>query len=418
MRVLLSVPLLLLGSLVCPNKPLFAEQLRSPLNRNWLISEPLEEVWGNTIKIVQNSDAVVGAADSASHLISMTVPISDVEVPRYLLDAREMPRQPQMAHILIWVQAATQGQTHLFIRAAFEIGGIFGHSNGRLEEELFRALSSGEGWRKSEFFETAIPSSSQEAWRQTLEVVSASGAIVNCAEPDLGLLTFSVDIPSDALGRFAEQGSGYHAGSGHMSVWVREDGALTRLRINPLFIEVGHSSPPALRSKGTLEAELAEAVSGRLAGQESTFSLGSRYRRDRDLWWVLFGIPSPDADTLSSDGLLRVLPASRQKVWEAALTVLTQFAVIAECDWATGQITFVAAHPSDLGSKFSVHPMSILLQDSELGIKAYATAAAAREPQQELDQEKREILVKIANQLFIKEKLRWLLKDQKASPDG
>jgi hypothetical protein len=387
--------------------------LTRPLNRDRILPAPIEQVWEKTLRLVVQSDAIVNTIDPASRLISVTIPLKAEEGKRYLLDGKELPQRPQMAHIVIWARTVEQAKTRVFVRAGIGSAGIFLRSNGALEDEVFVALETGQAWRGAKPAELIVRHQPERVWRGALSVIQNSGFTLNSADAGTRLLTCTVGIPSDAVKQFAAQEvKGYYAAVAHVTLRIETTEAGARLTARSLMLEPGVYSPPALVSNGVLEARLLGDIERSLAGAETALKIKSDYKRNKDFWWTLFNAPPLSPDAIKTAGAKQQLPTSLDEAWAAALHLITQFAVINRCDRQAGIIEYIAAHPIKGESKYSVHQMAALLEANEFGVDVYVSGEGGTDSKDELAVERSELIEKIATQLFLKEKLKWLQKTQ------
>jgi len=390
-----------------------AQELSHPLTRNRVLSGAIEQVWSNTLRLVAQSDAIVNAVDPASHLISMTIPVKVEEANRYILEGKDLPPRPQMAHLVIWARSVDQTKTRVFVRAAIGSAGIFLHSSSALEDEIFEALESGKAWRANKPVELAFAHPPERVWRGALNVISSSSLTISAANAEARVLTCTINIPSDAVKQFtAQKVTGYHPADAHLTLWLEPAGTGTRLMTHVLLLEAGMYAPPAIVSNGALEGQLLKTIERSLAGEAMALKVGTTYKRNQDFWWTLFSAPLPATENIKANGAKQQLPTSLDEAWTAALILVTQFAIINRCDRQAGIIGYIAAHPSKGEAKYSVHQMVILLEATNFGVDVYASGEGATDLKDELAVEKLELIEKIATQLFIKEKLKWLLKAQ------
>lgn len=390
-----------------------AQELPRPLVRDRILNGTVEEVWERILRLVAQSDAIVNTVDPASHLLSLTIPMTVEDIKRCLLEAKDLPPQPLMTHIVMWARPAGQTTTRMFIRAAAGGGGIFVHSGGALEEDLFAAIESGKAWRITKVTEKMFAHSQEQVWQKTLNVIKGSGFTLSCANALTGVLTCTVDISSDVLNQFVTQKlKGHHPGIAHLTMWLSRAEVGTRVAIHSLILESENYAPPALSSTGRLEGYVLEMIAKGLSDGAAVLKIGTGYRHKNVFWWTLFNTTQQNRTTIKETGLRQPMPASLDDAWKAVITVISQFAVIMHCDRQAGLITYIAAHANQLESKFSIHPMAMLLEATNSGVDVYVSAEGATETKDELAFEKQDLIDKIATQLFIREKLKWLLKSE------
>jgi len=386
-----------------------AQELSRPVARDRILAIPVEQAWNRMLWLTVQSDAIVNTVDSATRLISFTIPIRTEEVSRYSLEWESLPKQPQIGQILMWARPVAQTKTRLFVRAVIGSTGIPIHSNGTLEDNVFEAIESGNPWRVTKPAEMTFDYPPERVWRGVLGVIRDSNLTLNAADAEARLLTCTIDIASDTVKHFTEA-KGYHPAVAHMTLWFEPHEAGTRIKARTLLVEAGAHAPPPLPSNGTLETQIYATFTRRLAGESAILKLGTKYLGDKDFWWVLFKSQTLEADSIKQTGLKRQLPTSLDEAWTATLALISQFAVISHCDHQARLIVYVAAHPIKSAGKLSVHQMAVLLEATEFGVNTYASAKDAVDTPDELAAEESELIEKIATQLFLKEKLKRLFK--------
>lgn len=376
------------------------------------------EAWSRAINLVKASPAVVNTIDQRSLLLSFSMQLSEGDVRKYLLEGPEVERQPHMVHITIWVSAAGEG-SRVFVRAAPGAAGFFSHSNGMIEREIFAAIMKGSAWRTAAAGakprRLAHPPS--HAWRAIVDTLtSADRLVVNAADEQAGVAAFSLAIPSSAFSKYSPAATKtYYPGAASLSLWIRADGDSTVAETRVLLHYLGSLSPAALPSSGKLEEDLLAAVDQRARGETAEFSPGSDYKGNREFFTVLFRDPPLTAAEIERDAFRQELPVPQESAWTAVLRVLTQTSVIKKCDQAAGLLWIVAAHPSEAKARFSVHELALRLSPSQFGTTLSIAAPDAVDPPRELETERKVIAEKIGMELFLKERLKWLLTKREGS---
>ena len=402
---------LTLGWFVVAWTPAASQDSPRRLERGRKMTLSADEAWRRAVRVAADAPGIVNTVDPESRLLSFTMPLSAADVKSMALEGKEIEKQPQMLHVTIWIPRPS-AETTVFVRAAPGSVGFFSHSNGLIESQILDAIQNGAPWRSlgagERVKELAQPL--ERAWEAANALLKSSTRIVvNEANRQIGVLTCSMAIPSSAFKTYAPATQGYYPGRVHITFWLDRAGQVTRIRMRALMLESGSVSPTALASSGLLENTLFDAIEKRLGGEDVALTIASDYKEKPGFWAALFGGEPSVFEEIEKTGLKQELPAPAERVWTAAIKVLSQSSVINKCDWQAKTLSFVAAHPSDSQAKYSAHPMSVRLAPSEFGTMLYVSSGEAVDTPKELSSERKVIAERIATELFLKDKLKWLL---------
>jgi hypothetical protein len=314
-----------------------------------------------------------------------------------------------MAHVTVWARPEDAG-TRVFVRATIGRAGVFAHSSGLLERQILDAIQLRTPWRKSE--RDTVKDFSQPAddvWTAARDALRDSeSVIVNAEDARARVITCSFSIPSNTFRQYTSaRVDDYVPGAAHLTVWVEPTAKGARIRARALMHEFDSLAPTALASSGKLEAAVVAATTTRLDGENASVAGASTYRGKPDFLAALFQ-PPRTAD--AQDVWKQELPASAERVWIAALKVVTQSSIVVQSDRATGLVRFITAHASDAPAKYSVHQVELRMLSSQLGTTLTVTGNAD-EPSQEMVADRRLVVERIAAELFVKERLGWLVQD-------
>jgi hypothetical protein len=224
------------------------------------------------------------------------------------------------------------------------------------------------------------------------------------------MLTVSLMIPSAELGGFV---SGltkhYYPGASHVTLWFEPSGTGTRIRTRTLVVESGSLSPVPLASNGQLERALLHAIEAKVGGSADVpVAVGSGYRGKLEFWNVLFGIDAPPKSVEEPFRLIRELPVSLDRAWEAALQVISQSQVVIRVERKAGDIDFLAAHSTQTGTRYAVHAVAVELASVGSGTRMSLSIPNAQETAEESTGELKLIADRIGTELFLKDRVTWL----------
>lgn len=383
----------------------YPQGLAQALVRDRVLQLPKDKVWTQIKSIALQRDDIINAFDERAGVVSLTLGLKAGEARKSVIEAAEMSDAAQMAHVLIWATANSSDKTRVFVRAAVGSEGIFLHSNGSLEREIFQAIESGQPWRSANPIRIALNGSIDDAWGRLLRNLSTSGFVINLEQEDAKLLTCSLPVSSDVIpGLVKEKLSGLHPAMAHFTLVLSDSGHGSELTVRSLLIETGRFAAPPLSSSGRIEEGFASMLRG-----EEVKALPPPALPIRTFWWTLFDGKTPSLDDSRLKGLRVELPESLDRVWAAALEVVVQFAVLIRCDRQSGVIDYLAVHPARGTQGFSFHHLAITMQTFDFGTNLYIYPGANSDSANDLALEKQVLGEKIATQLFIKERLSWLM---------
>jgi hypothetical protein len=382
-----------------------------------MVNTDVETEWENCIDIVRSAPVIVNTIDSASHLVTFTMPLSAAEVRDAVLEAQDIEKQPLTVHVTIWI-ARVGNRTRLYVRAAPNGGGFFAHSNGQIELHILDAIEKGGKWMPSNqepSSQTTLDAPPRQAEEAAVGVVRASKQLqLNASGSDPAVVTLSLIIPTGDLNKFVpKQANRYYPGAAHVTLWFVPSGSGTVLRTRTLILESGSLSPVPLMSNGELESVIVNAVRERLKGRaNATVTIGSNYRGKLDFWNVLFDLEAPSKSAESVPSLTRDLPVPVEQAWTASLQTLTQTNVIVGADRGAGTLEFIAAHTSEIGTKYSVHRVNITVSATDLGTRMSISIPRAEETKDESENDLKLFSDCIGTELFLKDRLKWLTEEK------
>jgi hypothetical protein len=122
-----------------------AQESPYQLSRSRVVNLDVETAWKNCIAMVRSAPVIVNTLDSASHLLTFTMPLGAADARDLVLDSKDLEKQPLTLHVTIWITAAEQ-RTRLYVRAAPNGGGFFAHSNGQIELHILDAIEKRGAW--------------------------------------------------------------------------------------------------------------------------------------------------------------------------------------------------------------------------------------------------------------------------------
>ncbi len=423
----LSLPLAL-WMVLTPTAGVFAaEKLDAPLEREFFLDAPVEQAWKAILETSSSSTAVVNAIDAASHLLSLTFPVGGDQVDGVILDGDPLGPEARVAHALLWLRSDAAGRSRLFVRVALESAGILSHSNGQLERAIVEAVRRGGGFNEGIPVERRMQWPIEAVWTQLERLLETSPAITSRRrEPSCHLLTFTVQIKSNALGKYSSSPvRGYHAGVLSLTAWLLPDGDETRLRIQSILLEEGSFSPPNLRSNGRFEAMLLKGLEERLRrpgdgspemadggeqlAMEDDFHPKDRSPTEVEFINLVFSRRPENLLEIGDSTQVRHFPASKEEVWEAVQEVFGQYAVLVDACLEKGFVRYATSHATGTKDRFTIHTISALMARTEFGTRVWVASEDKSESAEEGRLEDRDLLNKIATQLFLRSRLDWLI---------
>jgi hypothetical protein len=244
-----------------------------------------------------------------------------------------------------------------------------------------------------------------------LAVVKASKQVkLNASSSDPALVTLSLMLPSANLNSFVlTPTKQQYPGAAHLTLWFEPSGQKTLIHARTLILESGNLSPVPLSSNGQLESGMLSAIEKNLDGAaDAAVASGSNYRGKPNFWNVLFELDAPGKDVESPPTLTKDLPVPIEKAWNSALEVLTQTQLIAAADRSAGTLAFVAAHTSQIGTKYSVHRITVTFSSTDFGTRVQIGMLPVQETAEESQDELNLYAERIGTELFIKDRLAWL----------
>lgn len=389
------------------------------LNRSRVVDIDAATAWKNCVDVVKAAPVIVNTIDGGARLVAFTMPLDAAEVKDQVLDAKEVEKQPLTLQVTIWI-APLGNRTRLYVRAAPNGGGFFTHSNGQIEQHLLDAVEKGGKWApwgeetSTPLTLDAPPPQAREA---AVAVVTASKQLrLNASSANPALVTLSLMIPSASLSKFVPMAAKhYYPGVAHITLWFEPASSGTVVRTRSLIFESGSLSPVPLKSNGQLESAILDAVQKRSKGvTDAVVTLGSDYRGKPEFWNVLFDLDAPGKSTEPPPSLTRDLPVTIEKAWAATLQTVTQTNVIVGADRGAGTLQFIAAHTSEIGTKYSVHRVIIALSSTDFGARISLSIPRAQETADESANELKLFADRIGTELFLTDRLKWLT-DKKGS---
>jgi hypothetical protein len=317
-------------------------------------------------------------------------------------------------HVTVWIAAAGQ-KARIYVKAAPNAGGFFEHSNGQTELHLLDAIERGGQWvapGETIVTEQTLDATPQQAQETTLDVVRASKQLIlNVASVDPAVITISLMLPSASLNQFVEKPTKQeYPGAAHVTIWSDPSGSGTTLKMKALILEDGSLTPVPLASNGRLESAILDPLKRRLGGvgDVSVVAVGSSYRGKPEFWNVLFDLDAPGKNAGAVPGLTRDLPVPVEQSWAALLQVVTQTNIIVAADRSSATLAFLAAHTSQVGTKYSLHRIVATLVATTFGSKVSLSIPQAQERAEESDNELKLYADRIGTELFLKSRLKWL----------
>src|ERR1700761_1732000 len=390
----------------------FAGAQESPyvLSRSRIVDIDAEIAWKNCIEVVRAAPVIVNTLDSSSHLVTFTMALGVADAKDLVLDSKDLEKQPLTLHVTIWISTVGQ-RTRLYVRAAPNGGGFFAHSSGQIELHILDAIQQGGKWMQvagESSPQTTPDGSPQQVEAAAPALVSASSQLkLNAHSSDPAVLTLSLMIPSASLNRYVVQPTKQeYPGAAHVTFWFEPSGSQTVVRKRSLLLESGNLSPVPLASNGQLESAVLDAVRKKLKDTaDATIAIGSNYRGKPEFWNVLFDLDAPGKNAGSRPPVTKDLPVPIEKAWFAALEVVTQTNIIVFADHSTSTIAFVAAHTSEVGTKYSVHRMTISFSSTDFGTRMLISIPRAQETAEESENDMKLYTERIGTELFVKDRL-------------
>jgi len=383
------------------------------LTRSRLVDLDAATAWKNCVGIVRLAPVIVNTLDTASHLVSFTMPLQPDDVKGEVLEAKEVEKQPLTLHVNVWIAEGGK-KTRLYVRAAPNGGGFFAHENGLVETQLLDAIEKGGQWnpsRDNPSSQTVLDSSPAQVQAATAAVVAASKTVqLNAASTEPAVVTLSLMIPSTNLSKFVGKlAKQYYPGAAHVTMWFEPSGTGTFVRTRTLILESGSLSPVPLASNGLLESSVLDAVQKRLKGMaDATITVGSSYRGKPEFWNVLFNLDAPPKNPTAPPLLTADLNVPLEKAWSAGLQTVTQSNVIVGVDHGAGTIEFVAAHTSQVGKKYAVHRITLSFASTASGTRMTLGIPRSQETAEESANDLNLYAGRIGTELLIKDRLKWL----------
>jgi hypothetical protein len=408
----MSTAMSLFGVLCAALAIAVAQESPYVLTRSRTVDVPLETAWRRCVGLVKSAPVIVNAVDSLSHIITFTMPLSPASVKDLALDAKEIEKQPLTMHVTVWISAAGEN-SRLYIRAVPNGGGFFLHSNGQTELHLLDAIEKDGQWISTDEGDASrrkLDAAPQRAQDIALGVVRASKQLtLNTASADPAVLTLSLMLPSASLNQFIVKPTKQeYPGAAHVTLWFDPSGSGSVLRMRTLILEDGSLSPVPLASNGRLESAIGDPIQKRLGGSsDAIVAVGSNYRGKQEFWNVLFDLDAPGKNP-GAARLTRELPVPVEQSWAAVLQAVAQTNTVVGADRSAGTLTFVVAHTSQVGTRYSVHRVIIALEPTTFGSAMSISIPRSQETAEESDDELRLYAERVGTDLFLKSRLKWL----------
>lgn len=382
------------------------------LSRNRTLALNSDQAWQTALRIAQDSAAIVNVLDSKAHLLSFTLPLSKKDVSRFLLDSTDLKNQPHMLHVTILL-SPVESETRAYVRAVPSTAGFLGNSNGLVEHQLLDALEHETAWRTaddSQVTTRVVAQPLKTSWRAASSLLTSSEHVtVNESRQEVGLLTFSMFLRSSELSTYAVAKS-YYPGIAHCTLWLTDSPSGTTVRLRLLLLEAGNLSAKSLKSTGAFEQTILSALAGSPRGQSPVLRMASLYTGKDDFWTVLFNrSPAPMIENSDPESIDE-LPANPTEVWAAALKIFTQTAIIQGCDSESLTLYAILSHAAESAEGFSVHEVTLHLMPSRFGTEMVIWRGESSDTDEEWRAERNAMLHRISTELFLKERLDWLLK--------
>jgi hypothetical protein len=373
-----------------------------PLVREIEFDDPPDDVWRAIVSLARDSGAIVNAMDSAAGLLAMSWGLQAQEARDAILEAKDVPRWPFVAHAVIWRRPVSSNRSRVFVRITLEASAMFFHSNGRLEDELLKAIENASPWRAAPPAAIEIGAKGPEAFAKLSAALAGVGCEIHFANQAEGALACRGTIPKVQLPGFTTSKlMGGHVGAAFITAWVNEPAGTAHLRA--MLMELGAFAGPALASNGRLE----RAISGALRSEPERLlhPISDSSSVTKDVLWKLFESEPLPAGRPAEE---RDLPARFPEVWQSALSVVTQSAVVAQCDQRNGLLRVLMVHPSPAEDRVLVHPMVAHMEAGQFGTKITLHVTEPLETPDGQSYETQVLAEKVATALFLKEKLKWL----------